>query len=117
MNWPLATRNKSGISYLNTGGKIMKGKWVTLVALLTVLSMLAGCDIGASPTATPVAAPPTDTPAAAAPTNTTAPAAGATNTTAPAGGMMFDGVTVNILTFTGPQIAEPLQRHGPEFTA
>src|SRR5690349_23205665 len=28
----------------------------------------------------------------------------------------FDGVTVNILTFTGPQIAEPLQRRGPDFT-
>ncbi len=29
----------------------------------------------------------------------------------------FEGVTVNVLTFTGPQIAEPLQRRGPEFTA
>jgi len=29
----------------------------------------------------------------------------------------FEGVTVNILTFTGPQIAEPLQRRGPDFTA
>lgn len=29
----------------------------------------------------------------------------------------YEGVTVNVLTFTGPQIAEPLQRHGPEFTA
>ena len=28
----------------------------------------------------------------------------------------YEGVTINILTFTGPQIAEPLQRHGPEFT-
>jgi multiple sugar transport system substrate-binding protein len=27
----------------------------------------------------------------------------------------FDGVTVNLLTFTGPQIAEPLQRRAPEF--
>ncbi len=27
----------------------------------------------------------------------------------------FNGVTVNIVTFTGPQIAEPLQRHAPEF--
>src|SRR5258705_2260725 len=27
----------------------------------------------------------------------------------------FDGVTVNILTFTGPQIAEPLQRRAPDF--
>jgi multiple sugar transport system substrate-binding protein len=27
----------------------------------------------------------------------------------------FDGVTVNVMTFTGPQIAEPLQRRAPEF--
>jgi len=27
----------------------------------------------------------------------------------------FAGVTVNVLTFTGPQIAEPLQRRGPAF--
>jgi len=31
--------------------------------------------------------------------------------------MKYAGVTVNVLTFTGPQIAEPLQRHGPEFEA
>jgi len=28
----------------------------------------------------------------------------------------YAGVTVNVLTFTGPQIAEPLQRRGPAFT-
>ncbi|MGQ9628661.1 MAG: ABC transporter substrate-binding protein [Anaerolineae bacterium] len=27
----------------------------------------------------------------------------------------FEGVTVNLLTFTGPQIAEPLQRRAPDF--
>lgn len=27
----------------------------------------------------------------------------------------FDGVEVNVMTFTGPQIAEPLQRHAPDF--
>ncbi len=27
----------------------------------------------------------------------------------------FEGVTVNLITFTGPQIAEPLQRRGPDF--
>jgi multiple sugar transport system substrate-binding protein len=27
----------------------------------------------------------------------------------------YAGVEINILTFTGPQIAEPLQRHAPEF--
>ncbi len=29
----------------------------------------------------------------------------------------FDGVTVNVMTFTGPQIAEPLQRRAPDFEA
>jgi multiple sugar transport system substrate-binding protein len=28
----------------------------------------------------------------------------------------FEGVTIDVLTFTGPQIAEPLQRRGPDFT-
>jgi multiple sugar transport system substrate-binding protein len=28
----------------------------------------------------------------------------------------YEGVEVNIITFTGPQIAEPLQRRGPDFT-
>lgn len=27
----------------------------------------------------------------------------------------FEGIAINLLTFTGPQIAEPLQRHAPEF--
>ena len=35
---------------------------------------------------------------------------------APAGAQgEFDGVEVNVVTFTGPQIAEPLQRRAPEF--
>lgn len=32
-----------------------------------------------------------------------------------AGGSSFEGVTVNLVTFTGPQIAEPLQRRAPAF--
>ena len=31
--------------------------------------------------------------------------------------MAFEGVDVEVLTFTGPQIAEPLQRRAPEFNA
>ena len=31
--------------------------------------------------------------------------------------MMYEGVTVNLLTFVGPQVAEPLQRRGPDFEA
>jgi multiple sugar transport system substrate-binding protein len=42
-------------------------------------------------------------------------AAWALAATAPASAGEFDGVTVNVMTFTGPQIAEPLQRHAPEF--
>lgn len=29
--------------------------------------------------------------------------------------MKYDGVTINVVTFTGPQIAEPLQRRAPDF--
>ncbi len=36
---------------------------------------------------------------------------------AEAGGLPFEGVQVNLLTFTGPQIAEPLQRRAPDFQA
>ena len=32
-----------------------------------------------------------------------------------AGAGDYDGVTVNVMTFTGPQIAEPLQRRAPDF--
>src|SRR5581483_4112781 len=34
---------------------------------------------------------------------------------APSSAKEFDGVTVNVMTFTGPQIAEPLQRRAPDF--
>ena len=29
----------------------------------------------------------------------------------------FEGITVNLLTFVGPQVAEPLQRRAPDFEA
>jgi len=32
-----------------------------------------------------------------------------------AGPQRFDGVDINVVTFTGPQIAEPLQRRAPDF--
>jgi multiple sugar transport system substrate-binding protein len=33
----------------------------------------------------------------------------------PATAGQFDGITINVVTFTGPQIAEPLQRRAPDF--
>ena len=71
--------------------------------------VLSAC---APPAAAPAAAPAAPAaPAAEAPKATEAPAA------APAAGgaMSFKGVTINALTFSGPQIKEPMQRRGKEF--
>jgi multiple sugar transport system substrate-binding protein len=35
--------------------------------------------------------------------------------TAQAAPLKYQGVKINLVTFTGPQIAEPLTRHAPEF--
>ncbi len=121
----------------------MRTKLFSFIAAFTVFSLLlAGCGTETA-TNTPVAAPTNTTAAASAPTNTTAPASAPTDTTAPAapaatnttapaapaatnttapaasggGSNQFAGVTVNVLTFTGPQIAEPLQRRAPDFAA
>ncbi|MGH9054229.1 MAG: ABC transporter substrate-binding protein [Acidimicrobiia bacterium] len=55
----------------------------------------------------------TTSPAPAA-TGTTEAVATTTAATEPEA-MAHEGVEVNVLTFTGPQIAEPLQRRGPDF--
>ena len=51
--------------------------------------------------------------ACVAPSAPSAPSA--TEGGAEAGGLPYEGVEVNLLTFTGPQIAEPLQRRAPDF--
>jgi multiple sugar transport system substrate-binding protein len=42
-------------------------------------------------------------------------AASSTGSNSSSAAKPFDGVTVNVVTFTGPQIAEPLQRRAPAF--
>jgi multiple sugar transport system substrate-binding protein len=78
------------------------------VGLVLVLS---ACSPAASPTppasSAPTSAPPASEPAASE------PAASAT-AAAPAG-TKFAGINVNILTFNGPQVAEPLQRRAPDW--
>ena len=60
---------------------------------------------------TPAASPSTS---ASAPTSTQAATTPATSTEP---GQQFAGVTVTVLTFDGPQVAEPLKRRAPDFEA
>lgn len=69
-----------------------------LSSLVIVVLLLSAC-------AAPVAAPAGEAAAGEAP----APAA--------AGEQPYAGLEINVLTFTGPQIAEPLQRRGPDYEA
>ena len=46
-----------------------------------------------------------------------APPASAAAVATPAPRQAFKGVNVNLLTFNGPQVAEPLQRRAPDFEA
>jgi len=93
----------------------MKRHLFTALGLVMVLSFALGAC--ASPTTVPATAVPAATAAATTAAATSAPATAAATAAATAGSTSgkYAGVTVNLLTFTGPQIAEPLQRHGPEF--
>ncbi len=64
-------------------------------------------------TAATTAAPATTAATTAAPATTAATTVAATTAAAT---NQFQGTEINILTFTGPQIAEPLQRRAPDFT-
>src|SRR5689334_25296042 len=77
----------------------MRGKLFSLVALVTILTLLVGCDTGAAPTATAVPPAPTNTTAPPAATNTTAPPA-ATDTTAPAAATNTTAPAVTATTAT-----------------
>src|SRR5262249_26691237 len=96
-------------SALSVGGEPMKGRLLSVMGLVLVLSLALGA-CAAPATVAPTAVPATAVPATSAPAPTSAPAATSGGTSG-----KYAGVTVNVLTFTGPQIAEPLQRHGPEF--
>ncbi len=77
---------------------VSRYRWVA--AAITAIFISSACT-GATPS--------TSAPAASA------PASGAATPAASAG--QFDGVEVSVLTFNGPQIAEPLQRRAPDFEA
>ncbi len=82
-------------------------------AATTAAATTAAATTAAATTAAATTAAAT-TAAATTAAATTAAATTAAATTAAATNQ-FQGVEVNILTFTGPQIAEPLQRRAPDF--
>lgn len=79
-------------------------------ATIALVVVIAGC-AAATPTPSPSSAP---TVAATAAVSPSAPGS-APATSAPPQGDKFKGVNVNILTFNGPQVAEPLQRRAPDW--
>ena len=86
----------------------------SIAPVVGLILVIAGCS-PASPSSAPVAsAPPSTAPAAS-----TAPSAAASASQAaapsPAASLAFKGLNVNLLTFNGPQVAEPLQRRAPDF--
>jgi multiple sugar transport system substrate-binding protein len=84
-----------------------------VAAAIIPILVLTACNATASPSpASPAtsAGPAASAPAASAPAaSASAPAAAASP------GTKFKGISVNILTFNGPQVAEPLQRRAPDW--
>ena len=66
-------------------------------------------------TACSPATPTSPSPSAPAASAETSPSASAEATPAGSPGTKFAGISVNILTFNGPQVAEPLQRRAPDW--
>jgi multiple sugar transport system substrate-binding protein len=77
-----------------------------VAAAIIPILVLTACNAATnvSPTPTASSAPATSSPAAS---GSAAPSA--------AQGTKFKGISVNILTFNGPQVAEPLQRRAPDW--
>ena len=82
----------------------MVSRFRLVAAAIIPIFVASACGTAASPS------PSAASPAASAPA-ASEPAASAS------AGADFTGVEVNLLTFNGPQIAEPLQRRAPDFEA
>jgi multiple sugar transport system substrate-binding protein len=91
----------------------MKRQFATLLGALAALSLvLAACAPPATPAATQAPQIVEVTRVVAGTPETVSVVVTATPEVTK---KQYEGVTINVLTFTGPQIAEPLQRHGAEF--
>ena len=82
----------------------MVSRYRLVAAAITAIFIATACS-GATPSSSPASVAPA--PSASA---VVAPSASAA-------GQDFTGITVELLTFDGPQVAEPLQRRAPDFEA
>ena len=89
----------------------MQSRYRSIALAVVPILILSACNQAATPS--PSAAVPS-TPAASVPA-ASAPAASASAAAAASPGTKFKGVSVNLLTFNGPQVAEPLQRRAPDW--
>src|SRR5882757_1104411 len=85
----------------------------SVAAAISLVVVIAGC--GAATVTPSAAAPSVAAPSVAAASPSSAPSASAAATPASSPGTKFAGVNINILTFNGPQVAEPLQRRAPDW--
>lgn len=90
-----------------------------LLIALPILAIVAGACGGTTTSNAPASVPAaTAAPATAAPATaatSAAPGSAAPSAAGSTAAKDFSGVTVNVVTFTGPPIAEPLQRHALEW--
>ncbi len=95
----------------------MVSRYRSVAAAIVPILVLSACSSSASPS--PSSAAPSQaavaSQAASAPAESAAASASAAASPAGSPGTKFAGVSVNILTFNGPQIAEPLQRRAPDW--
>ena len=93
----------------------MKSRYRTIAAAIIPMLVLGACNSSASPS--PSTAAPSVAAASASTAVASAPASVAASPSAVAAspGTKFAGTSVNILTFNGPQVAEPLQRRAPDW--
>jgi multiple sugar transport system substrate-binding protein len=81
----------------------------SIAPAVSLILILSACN-AQTPSAAPASAAPASAPAASTAASTAASVAPAASQ-----GTKFKGINVNILTFNGPQVAEPLQRRAPDW--
>src|SRR4029077_10541905 len=110
------------VQYAGREGRVKRrtpvSRFRSIAPVVGLILVIAGCS-PATPSASPASSSaPTSAPASAPAATAAAPSSSAVARRAtPAPSQAFKGVNVNLLTFNGPQIAEPLQRRAPDFEA